>query len=138
MNYLFLFFTFFFINTPTETNELTLTISNIKQLEGRIEIGLFDVGGRFLEEGQAYKTVSFDVKANSETIVIKNLPKGNYAVSLYHDKNSNGKCDRNFLGIPKEPYAFSNNFKPKFSAPTFKDCEFDLTSNQSMEIMLIH
>lgn len=138
MNYILLFFTFLFINATTETNELTLTISNIKHIEGSIEIGLFDNGERFMEEGQAYKSLSVEVKSSSETIVIKNLPKGNYAISLYHDKNANGKCDRNFFGIPKEPYAFSNNFKPRFTAPTFKDCEFDLASDHSMEINLIH
>lgn len=138
MNYIFLIFTFLFINVPSETNQLTLTISNIKDLEGSIEIGVFDVGDRFLQEGQALKSVSIEVKNSSETVVIRNLPKGNYAISLYHDKNSNGKCDRNFIGIPKEPYAFSNNFKPKFSAPTFQDCEFEMNSDQSMEISLIH
>ena len=138
MNYLILFFTFLFINAPVETSELTITVNNIKHIEGTIEIGLFNKGDRFLEEGQAYKTLSVQVKSKSETFVIKDLPKGEYAISLYHDKNSNGKCDRNLIGIPKEPYAFSNNFKPRFSAPTFKDCEFDLSSDHSMEIKLLH
>lgn len=138
MNYLILLFTLFFINAPSKTKDLTLTISNIKHIEGSIEIGLFNDGERFLEKGQAFRSVSVEVKSDSEIVVIKDLPKGTYAISLYHDKNSNGICDRNFFGIPKEPYAFSNNFKPKFSAPTFKNCEFDLTLDHSMEIRLIH
>lgn len=78
-----------------------------------------------------------DVKNASESIVIKDLPKGTYAVSLYHDVNSDKTCNLNFFGIPKEPYAFSNNFKPKFSAPKFKDCQFELNSNKSITIQLL-
>lgn len=125
------------MNTPSETHTLTVTIENINRLEGTLEIGLFDNGERFLEEGQAYKSISIEVKNDSETFVIKDLPKGNYAISLYHDENANGVCDRNFFGIPKEPYAFSNNYKPKFSAPTFEDCQFELTSDKTMKIHLI-
>lgn len=138
MNYLIIFFSILFLNTSSETHTLTITIDNIKNLEGTLEIGIFNEGDRFLEEGQAYKSISIDVKDYSETLVIEDLPKGDYAISLYHDINANGKCDRNLFGIPKEPYAFSNNFRPKFSAPTFGDCEFNLNSDKSIKIKLIH
>ncbi|HLV92867.1 MAG TPA: DUF2141 domain-containing protein [Aequorivita sp.] len=138
MNYLIILFSLLLLNTPNETFDLTVTINNIKHIEGSIEIGLFNNGDRFMEEGQAFKSVSVKVKGKAETVVIKDLPKGIYAISLYHDRNSNGECDRNFLGIPKEPYAFSTNFKPKFSAPTFSDCQFELNKNLSLEISLIN
>lgn len=138
MNYLILLFAFFALGPSSEKNDLTVTISNIKHIEGSLEIGLFDEDGRFLEEGQARKSISVEVTGPSETFVIKDLPKGTYAISLYHDRNSNGKCDRNFFGIPKEPYAFSQNFKPKLSAPKFEDCQFELTDDHSMEIELLH
>lgn len=138
MNYLFIFLTFFILNSPSDTKDLKLTITNIKHLEGSLVIGIYNSGDRFLEAGQAFRTISIEVENNTEEVLIENLPSGTYAVSMYHDKNSNGKCDRNFLGIPKEPYGFSNNFRPKFSAPTFNDCKFTLSSDQKMEISLVH
>lgn len=138
MNYLIIFFTLFILNTPSETKDLKLTITNIQHMEGNLVIGVYNSGGRFLEAGQAFRTISVDVNNGTEVVVVENLPLGTYAVSMYHDKNSNGKCDRNFLGIPKEPYGFSNNFRPKFSAPTFNDCKFILSSDQDMEISLVH
>lgn len=138
MNYLILFFAFLFINAPTKTSELTVTISNIENIEGSLEIGLYNDGEHFMEAGHTFRSVSVEVNSNSETFVIKGLPKGTYAISMYHDENSNGICDRNFFGIPNEPYAFSNNFKPKFSRPTFADCQFNLNSNSSMNIELIN
>ena len=138
MNYLLVFITCLFFNTSTETHDLSITIDNIEHIGGSIEIGLFNNGEKFLEEGEAYRSISVNVQKSSEKVIIKNLPKGTYAISLYHDKNSNGKCDRNFFGIPKEPYAFSNNFRPKLSAPTFKDCEFTLTSDHTLKIDLLN
>jgi len=69
-------------------------------------------------------------------LVINDLPKGDYAISMYHDKNADGKCNLNFLGVPTEPYGFSNNFRPKFSAPTFTDCQFNLNTNETLKIKL--
>ncbi len=137
MNYLMIFLTFLFINHPTESHDLTLTITNIKDIEGTLEIGIYNNGEYFMEKGKTFRSASVEVKSDSEMVVIKDLPKGTYAISMYHDINSNDKCDRNFFGIPEEPYAFSNNFKPRFSAPTFKDCEFSISSDHSMEISLI-
>jgi len=136
MNYLIIFFSLLFMNTSSDKHTLTVTVSNIKTMEGTLEIGIFDSGHRFLEEGQALRSISIDVNNHTETFVVKNLPKGNYAVTLYHDENGNKECDRNFMGIPKEPYAFSNNYRPRFSAPTFEDCAFELSADKSVQLEL--
>ena len=46
--------------------------------------------------------------------------------------------NRKFIGIPKEPYAFSNNIRPKLSKPTFEECKFLLENNLAMQITLGH
>ena len=136
MNYLIILISLLFISPTNEKKVLTINITNIETIKGTIEIGIFNTNERFLEEGQAFKTISVKVRADSHTVVFKDLPKGNYAVSMYHDVNADGECNRNFMGIPKEPYGFSNNFRPRFSAPTFKDCEFVLDSNKTLKIEL--
>jgi len=49
------------------------------------------------------------------------VPAGTYAAIVYHDENSNGKMDRNPLGIPTEGWAFSRGAKGRRGPPTFKD-----------------
>lgn len=49
------------------------------------------------------------------------IQPGTYAVSLFHDENSNGKLDTNFLGIPREGVGASNNAKGHFGPPKFHD-----------------
>ncbi len=59
------------------------------------------------------------------------------AIALLQDLNNNGKLDTNLLGIPKEPYAFSNNIKPVFSAPKFQQYSFEFAKeNQLISISL--
>jgi uncharacterized protein (DUF2141 family) len=52
------------------------------------------------------------------------LDYGELAIAVYHDVNDNKQIDKNPIGIPTEPYGFSNDFKPVIKAPAFKDCSF--------------
>ena len=58
--------------------------------------------------------------------VFKGMPYGAYAVAMYHDRNANGKMDENAMGIPKEPYGFSNNARGIFGPPSYKKAMFEL------------
>jgi uncharacterized protein (DUF2141 family) len=40
---------------------------------------------------------------------LRNVKPGSYAVAVFHDLNGNGRLDRNFIGLPNEPYGFSND-----------------------------
>ena len=119
MNTLFLYMLLLLVPTTKEKPQLTIQIQNIKVIKGAIKIGIFNTNKDFLGDNSAIRNYSIDVKSNSAKIVIDDLPTGDYAVSMYQDVNSDNICNRNFMGIPKEPYGFSNNFKPKFSAPKY-------------------
>ncbi|MFA6618296.1 MAG: DUF2141 domain-containing protein [Candidatus Neomarinimicrobiota bacterium] len=117
--------------------QLTIEILNIEDLEGDIRIGVFNRSENFLKQGFTYKNYIVKVQDSTETIIINDLPPGEYAFILYHDKNADTKMNRNFLGIPKEPFGFSNNLKPKFSKPTFEECKFLLEKDLVLQIPLI-
>jgi uncharacterized protein (DUF2141 family) len=48
------------------------------------------------------------------------LPPGEYGISTFQDYDEDEELDQNFIGIPKEPIAFGNNYKP-FGTPKFDD-----------------
>ncbi len=52
------------------------------------------------------------------------ITAGTYAVSVFHDENSNGKLDTNILGIPREGVGASNNAKGRFGPPKFDAASF--------------
>lgn len=121
-----------------QLHPLKITVTNINHLEGKIYVSLYNSKASFIQKGKEYKTMSRDVHAGTEVFVFSDLPKGEYAVALYHDENSDGKCNTNLLGVPKEGYAFSRNFVPKFSAPTFEETKFKQDQGTSMVIKMIN
>lgn len=134
---LMLFINFSSFVANVETVELKITITNIKAQKGSIQLGVFSDSKSFLKKGKEVKGYTKTVDGESMVFVIKDLPKGDYAISLFHDVNADKKCNLNFLGIPVEPYAFSKNFRPKMSKPSFEDCKIQVNSNTSTIIKLI-
>lgn len=64
------------------------------------------------------------------------LPHGEYAIAIFVDANGNGKMDKNFLGIPKEQYGFSNNVMGRMAAPSFEQAKFEVTGPTIQNITL--
>jgi len=120
-------------------SQLLVEITNIKEIKGRIEFGLYDNPDVFLSDTEQYKLVFIPVDSIMAIITIDSLPKGTYAISLMHDLNSDGEMESNFFHIPQEPYGFSNNYHPRFSKPDFENCQF-YYNGESLEltIELIH
>lgn len=138
MRYFILIFIVLITQTAySQTYNLTITITNIKTISGEIKIGVYNTKYNFPHKKQEYRAFTFKVKAFAEIFTVKDLPKGEYAVAVFHDKNSDGICNTNFIGIPEEGYGFSKNFKPFLSEPSFKDCKIDLTNNMQIMIKLI-
>lgn len=136
MYILLLYFTLLTGFISNKNPQLTIKIENIEVLEGDIRIGMFNASEKFLKQGLSFKNYIIAVENTTETIIIDDLPEGDYAFILYHDKNADGKMNRNLIGIPKEPFGFSNNMKPKFAKPTFEECKFSLTENIELQIKL--
>ena len=78
----------------------------------------------FLEKEGDKNKYSIEPKGGTATQQVEGLPYGQLALVAYVDENSNGDLDRNGVGVPQEPYIFSNNFKPSVKAPDFSDCSF--------------
>ena len=64
--------------------------------------------------------------AGNIIILLDSLPAGQYAFAVFHDENDNATIDTNFLGIPQEGFAFSNNALGSFGPPTWAQAQFDL------------
>jgi uncharacterized protein (DUF2141 family) len=53
------------------------------------------------------------------------VPQGNYAISLVHDENGNGKMDTRLM-LPREGYGFSRNAPVRMGPPKFASAAFDV------------
>ena len=136
MYILLLYFSLLASFVSSENPQLTIKVENIEELKGDIRIGIFNSNEKFLKQGHSFNEYKIAVTDTTETIIIDDLPKGEYAFIMYHDKNDDGKMNRNLIGIPKEPFGFSNNVRPKFSKPTFEECKFILEEDLVLHIRL--
>ncbi len=128
-------------DTVTSANvslPLTLVITNLATATGPVVVGVYGTKNKFPDPREQLKVYTFTPHDKQLTAQIKDLPVGTYALAIYQDVNSNGKIDKNLIGIPTEPYAFSKNYKPTIKAPSFKDCRFDyMAKNDTVSMKMI-
>lgn len=117
-----------------QNNVIKVKVSKIEDLEGHISIGLFNSPEGFPKRGDNSVGARIKVESNSVEYVFNNLNKGDYAIAVYHDENSNEELDRNFLGIPSEDYVFSNYTTGSFGPPSFEDAKFKLVDSLMIEL----
>ena len=75
--------------------------------------------------------------SNNKAQIKLDVPFGSYVVSGFQDFDGNGVISGNFLGIPKEPFGFSNDAKGRFGPPKWQDAVFVFNkSNQEITLRL--
>lgn len=117
-----------------ETITLTIEVAITKYQKGSIYLALYKDEESFMKK--SYKSIAEKVIDGKVRFVFEGIEKGPYAFSYFHDVNSNQKLDNNFLGIPKEPYGFSNNQKGRFGPPKFEKAKVDLQKDTTVEVTI--
>lgn len=120
-----------------QNGNLKIIVSNIQDMQGKIYLSIYNAEDHFLEEGYEYKVIVMDVNGPEVMYELPDLNDGEYAIGLYQDTNGDGKCNRTWIGIPTEPYGFSQNYKPRLRAPSFDETKFDHNAGE-IKINLIH
>ena len=107
----------------SDSATLTVTVTHVSPKGGVISLALFTAANY---DDDDHPTLSRDVPADpaGTTIVLDGLKPGVYAIKMMQDINRNGKFDTSWLGLPLEPYGFSNNAAPFLSAPSFDRTRF--------------
>jgi len=97
--------------------DLVIHVANVKSDQGQVRVALYDDAGVFLKRPVREAQAQAD-KAGT-TLVFHDVAPGDYGFAVYHDANDNGRMDRNPLGIPTEPIAFSNDAQGRMGPPAF-------------------
>ena len=108
--------------------EAQVELTGLQDAEGDIYITVYDSEDSWLGEERVMvqKVVIEEARKDGVVLSVLELPPGEYALTIYHDTNGSGELDTNFIGIPKEPVAMSNNAKAKFGPPKYEDAKFTL------------
>lgn len=118
---------------------LTLNVDNLKSPTAPVIVGLYGIHNKFPDPKDQLKEYRFVPNGDQLTVEITDIEYGVFAIALYQDVNGDGKINKNMLGVPTEPYAFSNNVKPVVKAPQFKNCKFEYNDEKNVvNIHLLH
>jgi uncharacterized protein (DUF2141 family) len=120
--------------TPPPAATVIVHVENVTR-GGMVRLGLYDEAG--YPDDNSKPVASADIKAvEGETIVtLHDVPPGTYAIEAYQDVNDNDKMDTTWLGLPLEPYGFSNDAHPVLSKPRFSKVKFALHTGEQSQIL---
>lgn len=113
---------------PESDVEITLKMENLKPQKSVVFVAIFQNSDTFLGE-KRFKSVKIDNPG--ETSVSKKilLPQGTYGIAVFQDLNENEKLDKNFIGIPNEPYCFSNGAAGHFGPPSWDEARVKIEND---------
>ncbi|MCE2724175.1 MAG: DUF2141 domain-containing protein [Burkholderiales bacterium] len=115
-----------FVGTAN-AGDVTVEIKGVGD-KGNVMVALYKQTDQWMRRATGGSQM-LPAKKDSMTLTFKDLPEGEYAVSLFVDENINGKLDSNAIGIPTEPFAFSNDASGNFGPPTFEQAKFAVTKD---------
>ena len=131
-----LFFLLFSTSIFANQLNVTIEISEVLPNQGKIIMAIFN-SKKGYKKNIPYKELK--VESASDTLFVDvTLPSGEYVVSMFQDKNGNGKLDTYIFNIPKEPIGLTNYFKKGIPGP-YKKLKVEINeANTVIKIKMIH
>jgi uncharacterized protein (DUF2141 family) len=97
-------------------NWIRVEIAGWRNDKGQVLCALFSSAADFPRKGdKAVAHAKSGISQGRAVCDFQNIAPGTYAVSAFHDENSNSKTDSNFLGMPREGVGASNDANPSSS-----------------------
>ena len=116
--------------------DLTVEVHHITPNEGPVMVAVYDKSENFPAPQKGLAGQAVEAHGESAEATFHNLTPGRYAVAAYQDLNRNGKLDKNFLGLPTEPYGFSKDARGSLGPPSFDAAAVDVPATAKVVINL--
>ena len=117
------------------TSTVLLEVSSFKNTRGTLNCRLFIKPSDF-PDGEGILSVRVPIAGPNTSCTFSNIEPGTYAVAVVHDENSDGKLDKNFVGVPSEGYGVSNNKTYALSAPKWDESIFTIAPSESKTLQV--
>jgi len=124
------------ISLNAMAEDLTVEVKHVKPNAGVVFIGLYDKAADFPATQKGLTGQVIEASRDTVVAMFQGLGAGRYAVAVYQDENRNGKLDKNFLGMPTEPYGFSNDARGSMGPPSFDAAAVDIAATPKITVSL--
>ena len=127
---------FVFLAWPVLSQSLTIEFDNIRNSEGILIVTVFYSEDIWLEDIDELEYIfpKENVIDGKMSVTINNMQQGQYGVAMMDDEDEDGVMRYNFLGMPREGYGFSRNYKVKLSKPHYEHCVLDFANDTTINI----
>ena len=120
-----------------DSGELRVRVQGADDVNGKVMMSLCSSKDDFKDD-HAGVYHHFEMRNGYAELVLTDLPPDYYGIKLFVDLNGNDEMDYNLVGIPKEPYGFSNNAFGLVTQPGFDEASFKVqpgkTSVQTIDL----
>jgi uncharacterized protein (DUF2141 family) len=118
---------------------LLVIVRKVRNDRGIITIDLHnDDPEKWLKKGSRIGRVRVPARPGDIEVCVPVPGQGRYAAALYHDRDTNFKLNKNFIGLPSEPYAVTRDPPINFGPPSLKDSLVDVTGPQTRVDATLH
>ena len=142
--FLFNFFLGIFVSQWAVADDLTgiliVELSGLKDATGDVYIAVYNAEDDWLSEDAVFASEKVDIADALDGELVRtelHLPLDDYALTVFYDADGDGELDTNFIGIPKEPFAMSNNAVAKFGPPKYDEALFTLGAEPHIQHIVI-
>jgi uncharacterized protein (DUF2141 family) len=113
--------------------ELTFQVGEAK---GEVLVALYDSQAAYEAEKPSLTTA---VAAGPGPVIARftGVKSGRYAAKALHDLDGDRKMGVNMMGIPTEPFAFSNNAKVRGGPASWSDASFEVGADGAAQTIVI-
>ena len=119
---------------PIESGQpsvIRVEVERLRNDKGQVVCALYSSSDGFPKNSEKAVAHANSQIADKRAICeFSGIEAGTYAVSVFHDENSNGKLDTNFLGIPREGVGASNDARGHFGPPKFDAAAFHFSGGR--------
>lgn len=115
----------------TATGRINVEVTGLRSNSGEVRVHLYSSKEGFPSNPRkAMATIVIVIGNSGASVIFRDIPFGDYAISVLHDENGNKKMDMNWLMIPKEGFGASNNPRFTLGPPSFNDARFRIDSEE--------
>lgn len=109
-------------------------------MKGQIILEFYSEKKQYVDFPMArFKKNKSEAKNDTLTFYLKGFKKGQYVAAILDDENKNNKMDFNYLHLPLEGFAFSNDAKPKMlGKPDYEDGLFKIPETKVVKLKAIY
>ena len=117
----------------TKKRSLKLEIVELKDVsKSTLHIELLNASGVVFET----RSIALAPHATRQTFSVRDVEQEEVAIRLFQDLDGDGELDKNALGMPTEPFGFSNDPVIRFGPPSTKEILIDLRNKTFTKIRM--